>query len=265
MHITSPHNPRIKAAARLRDARERRQEQRFLIEGRREIQRAIAGGLRIVEAFVDEQQASAPQVEELSRQLEASGAAIYVASAGAFSRLCFGERNEAIVAVAKTPVRQLADLRLPTMPLVAVIEGVEKPGNVGAILRSADAAGVSAVIVADGGTDLFNPNAIRTSLGAIFTLPMVAASPHEVLNWLKAQKIAIFAARVGATIDYAAAAYRQPAAIVLGSEAKGLSGVWNDAAVTAISLPMLGVVDSLNVSASAAVLFYEALRQRRKG
>ena len=131
------------------------------------------------------------------------------------------------------------------------------------MLRTADAAGVSAVIVADGGTDLFNPNAIRASLGAIFTVPVCAASSRETLEWLKEKGLAIFAARVDGAVDYTSVSYRGPAAIVLGSEARGLSPVWQVPEVTAIALPMRGVIDSLNVSATAAVLFYEAARQRR--
>ena len=143
-----------------------------------------------------------------------------------------------------------------------MLEGVEKPGNIGAVLRSADAAGVSALIVADGGTDLFNPNTIRASLGTIFTVPVCSASAAAVRDWLLAAKLAIFAARVDAEAIYSDADFTRPAAIVLGSEAAGLTGVWSGAGITPIRLPMKGAVDSLNVSATAAVLFYEALRQR---
>ncbi|HMP05999.1 MAG TPA: TrmH family RNA methyltransferase, partial [Lacipirellulaceae bacterium] len=145
------------------------------------------------------------------------------------------------------------------------LEGIEKPGNVGAVLRSADGAGVDAVIVADGGTDLFNPNTIRASLGAVFKPNVCTATAAETLDWLRRLGLPMFAARPAATTSYAAADYRRGAALLLGSEAAGLSDLWTDPAVTPIALPMCGVADSLNVSATAAVLFYEARRQRDSG
>ena len=182
-------------------------------------------------------------------------------SESVIERLAFGDRMDGVVAVARSPERKLEDLVLPACPLVAVLEGVEKPGNVGAVLRSADCAGVSAMILADGRTDLYNPNTIRASLGTIFTVPTCAAPTAAVCDWLHAKKLSIFAARVDAKLDYTAADFTRSAAIVLGSEAAGLSNAWTDG-VTPIRLPMLGAADSLNVSAAAAVLFYEALRQR---
>ena len=145
---------------------------------------------------------------------------------------------------------------------MAVLEGLEKPGNVGAVLRSADGAGVDAVIVADPRTDLFNPNTIRASLGTVFGAGVCTATAAETLAWLRRLGVPIFAARPEATLDYADVDYRGGAAIVLGSEAEGLSAAWTAADVTAMRLPMRGVADSLNVSATAAVLFYEAQRQR---
>ena len=143
-----------------------------------------------------------------------------------------------------------------------MLEGVEKPGNVGAVLRSADAAGVSAVIVADGRTDLFNPNAIRASLGTIFTMQVCEAASGEVLAWLRGKRFQIIAARVDGSVGYMKVDYRRPTAIVLGGEAAGISPIWSGDDVTAVHLPMRGAADSLNVSVTAAVLFYEALRQR---
>jgi TrmH family RNA methyltransferase len=147
---------------------------------------------------------------------------------------------------------------------VAVLEGVEKPGNVGAVLRSADGAGVDAVIVADPRTDLFNPNTIRASLGAVFGAHVCTASSAEVRAWLAAAGVPLFAAKPQAAVSYSEADYRGGAAFVLGSEATGLSDAWSGADVTAIVLPMRGVCDSLNVSVTAAVLFYEAQRQRQR-
>jgi TrmH family RNA methyltransferase len=262
LDITSPHNPRLKAAAKLRDRKHRVREGRFLIDGRREFERAIKGGIVVQELFVNDDQSDDELLAlvEFGRQ---SGANVLTTSSPVFEKLTFGDRDEGIVAVGITPTNTLDGLQLPTNPLIVVLEGIEKPGNVGAILRTAEAAGVSAVIVADGGTDLYNPNAIRASLGAIFTVPVCAATSADALAWLKQRNITIFAARVDGAIDYAAVSYRAPTAIVLGSEAHGLSAAWQRPEITAISLPMQGVVDSLNVSATAAVLFYEAMRQRR--
>ncbi len=160
------------------------------------------------------------------------------------------------------PDVSLGALHLPGDPLVIVLEGVEKPGNLGAVLRSADGAGADAVIVADPRTDLFNPNAVRASLGSIFTVPLAAGSSTEVRNHLAAAGLRVVAARVDGAITYTEVDLRGPLAIVLGSEADGLTGAWADEGVVAVRLPMLGVADSLNVSIAAAVLLYEARRQR---
>ncbi len=180
-------------------------------------------------------------------------------------RIAFGDRTDGIVAVIRMPRPTLSDIRLPSAPaagLIAVVEGVEKPGNLGAILRSADGAGLDAIIAADPRTDLANPNVIRASLGTIFARPVVAASTADTLAWLRGSGVTIVAARVDGATDYAAQDFRGPVAIVLGAEAEGLSPAWLAPDVRAVRLPMHGVADSLNVSATAAVLFYEARRQR---
>jgi TrmH family RNA methyltransferase len=156
----------------------------------------------------------------------------------------------------------LPDITLPDNPLIVVIEGVEKPGNLGAILRTADGAGAHAVIAADARTDIFNPSAIRASLGTIFGHPVVSSTTPDALAWLTARGVRPIAARVDATTDYADADLRGAVAIVLGSEADGLTGVWSDPRVSAVRIPMRGLADSLNVSVAAAVLLYEAVRQR---
>jgi TrmH family RNA methyltransferase len=182
-----------------------------------------------------------------------------------FGKLAFGQRTEGVLGVAEMPKATLDRLLLPDLPLVAVLEGVEKPGNLGAVLRSADAAGVSALVAADARTDLYNPNAIRASLGTIFSLPVASATTQETLAWLRDRGLAVFASRVDGSVPYTEADFRHAAAIVLGSEAEGLSPAWSGPGVTAIRLPMCGAADSLNVSTAAAVLFYEALRQRSRG
>ena len=260
--ITSLHNARVKAAAKLRQRRSREKQGRIIVDGRREIQRALTAELVWREAYVNEAQQDDEPVQEIVAALTAAGVHVLPVAPGVFQKVNFGEREDGIVAIADAPSVSLDGLKLPADPLVAVLEGVEKPGNVGAVIRTADAAGFSAVAVADAGTDVYNPNTIRASLGAVFTTPVVSAASAEVLRWLQEQEIAVFAARVDGQELYTEIDYRPGSAIVLGSEAAGLGEVWTGAGVTAVKLPMLGAVDSLNVSAAAAVLAYEARRQR---
>lgn len=268
--ISSLQNPRVKEAARLRERRQRARRGLFLIDGARELGRALEAGIEIVEVFVCPERCATPQCRQLTARLAECGLPLVSVTPAVFAKLAYGERAEGLVGVARTPTRSLADLRLPAEPLVAVLEGIEKPGNVGAIVRSADAAGVSAVIVVDGGTDLYNPNAIRASMGTIFAVAVVAASKDELLDWIARERLAIVAARPDAATPYTAVDFRRPTAIVVGSEHAGLSAWWTRSAgaaraeqcVTSVRLPMCGAADSLNVSVTAAVLFYEALRQR---
>jgi TrmH family RNA methyltransferase len=179
-----------------------------------------------------------------------------------FEKMAYGHRHEGLLAVAETPYPALADLEIPDRSLIAVMESLEKPGNVGAVLRSADGAGLAATIVADPQTDLFNPNCIRASLGTIFTNPVCQSTAIETLAWLRRRGSRIFVARLDAERLYSDVDFRGDTALVLGSEAVGLSDSWQAADITPIRLPMRGTADSLNVSATAAVLFYEAQRQR---
>jgi RNA methyltransferase, TrmH family len=261
--ITSPSNPRLKAAARLRGRRERDRQGLTLIDGVRENLRALAGGAVIREAFVVPELLVEPEARALLERLREEAIPVLEVGREAFEKVAYGDRLDGIVAVAETPLRTLETLALPPEPLIAVIEGVEKPGNLGAILRTADGAGLDAVIVAESATDLFNPNIIRASIGTVFAVPVCVASSGEVLPWLQRLGVAIVAARVDASVDYAAADYRGAVAIALGSEARGLSDAWTELARESVHVPMRGVADSLNVSATAAVLFYEAMRQRR--
>jgi TrmH family RNA methyltransferase len=260
--ITSIHNPRVKDAVRLRTARHRGKQARILIDGAREIGRALGAGVCVVEAFVCPSLCTGVDSRQAMQQLEQTGRPLWSVTEHVFAKLAFGERNDGVLVVAETPQLALADLKPRAAGPIAVIEGVEKPGNVGAILRSADAAGLAAVIVADPATDLYNPNCIRASLGAVFTVPVCTATSEAALVWLRQRGMRIFAARVDASLDYSAAGLSKESAIVLGSEADGLSAIWQAPDVTAIRLPMRGAVDSLNVSATAAVLFYEAQRPK---
>jgi RNA methyltransferase, TrmH family len=261
-HITSRQNARVKEAAKLRDGRQRQKQGRFVIDGGREILRAVERGVEVVEAFICEPLLHDEEARAAAEALRHSSAVVATVTEEVFEKLGFGERATGVLAVAKMQAKGLGQLSLPEAPLVAVIEGIEKPGNVGAILRSADGAGVDAVIVADPRTDLFNPNTIRASLGTVFDSNVCTATSDQTLAWLRRLGIAAYAARPDAELLYSEADYRGGAAIVLGSEAEGLSDKWSGDRVTGIRLPMRGIADSLNVSATAAVLFYEAQRQR---
>ncbi len=260
--ITSRQNPRVKDAAKLRSARVRRQQRRILIDGGREIVRALEAGARPLEAFVCRELCGSPDCQAALAALQSKGAEVFAVTPLVYAKLQFGDRDDGLVVVAAAPQRKLADLKLPANPLVAVLEGLEKPGNLGAILRSADAAGVDAVIVADGRTDLFNPHTIRASLGTVFRENVCEATAADALTWLREHQLQIVAARPDATTTYTAADLRGPVALILGAEAAGLTGAWNASDITAVRLPMHGIADSLNVSTTAAVLFYEARRQR---
>ncbi|MBX7166001.1 MAG: hypothetical protein K1X74_06595 [Pirellulales bacterium] len=259
--ITSLQNPRIKQAARLREGRHRQKQRRILIDGRRELDRALDAGIEVVEAFVVDDEDLAPLIERTVR----CGADVCQVTPSVFERLAYGSRHEGIVAVALAPARSLeawGEFPNDRQTVVAVLVGLEKPGNVGAILRTADGAGLSGVIIADGATDLFNPNTIRASLGTVFSLPVAAATGTAVIDWLRQRGIRCLVTRPDADVCYTKARLTGPLALVLGAESTGLPAAWDALAAEAISLPMLGAADSLNVSAAAAVLFYESLRQR---
>jgi TrmH family RNA methyltransferase len=260
--LASPRNPRVRAAAALRDRRARAEAGLTLVDGSRELARALAGGARVVEVFVDEDALDDEGRATVALAAE-RGAAIVGVTSTVLGRLAYGDRSEGLVATVRIPDLGLDRLGpLPANPLVVVLEGVEKPGNLGAVLRSADATGADAVILADPRTDAYNPNAVRASVGTIFAVPVAAARSEAVRAWLDAHGIAALAARVEASLPYTEADLRGPTALVLGSEAEGLSTAWSGSGVTPISLPMAGVADSLNVSVTAAILLYEARRQR---
>jgi TrmH family RNA methyltransferase len=225
--------------------------------------RAIEAGIRPIEAFDCDALHDPIRTQAVLSAIRAAGAEILPVTREVFSKLCFGDRNEiGVVLVAESVERRLEDVRLPSFPLVAVVETVEKPGNLGAILRSADAAGIDAVVIADGATDLFNPNTIRASLGTVFRENVVAASAKDTIGWLEANGLRAIAARPDAKMSYTSADFCGRVAIVLGGEATGLSDIWREAVAETVQLPMHGIADSLNVSTTAAVLFYEAIRQR---
>lgn len=226
---------------------------------------ALEGGAHVVEAWLASGAAPDDPARSLAGRIERGGVPVVEAAHQLLERLAYGERASGLVAVVATPTSRLEDLDLPAQPLVAVLERVEKPGNLGAVARSADGAGLDALVVADPLVEPWHPNAIRASLGTLFTVPVGVASAGETLAWLRKRGIRIVAARVDGAVDHDRADLTGALAIVLGSEAAGLSDAWQGADITAVRIPMLGRADSLNVSTSAAVLFYEALRQRRRG
>jgi TrmH family RNA methyltransferase len=262
LEITSTANPRIKATAALRDRRERESSGLTLVDGAREIGRALAANVEVVDLFACLDLVRSDEATAALEKARATGVAVTAVSRTVLAKVAFGDRSDGLVAVIRTPQTMLEGLPLPAVPLIVVVESVEKPGNLGAILRSADGAGADALIAADPRTDVFNPNAIRASLGTIFSIPIAIATTAETIEWLRAAGITVVVARVDGGVSYTNADLRGPLAVVLGSEAHGLADAWSGPEMTAVSLPMLGIADSLNVSAAAAILLYEARRQR---
>lgn len=255
--ITSAGNARIRAVIGLRDRRERDRTGLTVVDGPREIRLALAAGVVVREALVS------PRADRgLVAELAAAGVPLVAVSEALGARVGYGDRDSGIVAVVESPPTDLEQLHPPAPALIVVAEAVEKPGNLGAILRSADAAGAGAVIAADPRTDPFNPNAIRASLGAILTVPIAMGSSEATLDWLRRHRIQPIAARVDADLVYTEVDLLQPVALILGAEDVGLSSGWDAPDVVPVRLPMHGRVDSLNVSVAAAVLLFEARRQR---
>ncbi len=258
LQITSTQNPRIKSLVALQQkASERRSKGLFAVEGRREIDHCIESGFEIKEIYYSPTSALSLMEGNIN------GATIIEVSKQVYEKIAYRGSTEGVVAVVKEKNLELADLTLPENPLVVVVESVEKPGNLGAILRSADAAGVNAVIVCDPLTDLYNPNLIRSSIGARFTVQCVACTSDECIDFLKKRNIQILTAQLQDSSLYYDTDMTRPTAIVMGTEATGLTDKWREAADSHIRIPMLGQLDSLNVSVSAAILMYEAVRQRK--
>jgi TrmH family RNA methyltransferase len=264
--LGSIHNPRVRERFKLREARERRRSGLMLIDGAREVGRAIASGVELVEAFVadDLVAAAGPEALEATSAVRASGATIVPVTGELMGRMAFGDRSDGLLAVARIPDVSLEAFGacIPSAPLLLVLESVEKPGNLGAVLRTADGAGVDGVLVADPGTDPWNPNAIRASMGTVFSVPLAVTEAAPARAWLAAHAVRVVAAVVDAPTVYTDADLSGAVAIALGSEADGLSDAWRGDDVTPVRIPMQGIADSLNVSVTAAILAYEARRQR---
>ena len=258
--ITSTQNPKVKLLLQLQQkSSERRKTGLFVVEGRRELMHCMEAGFEVDTVF------SCPDVETGVEPMPSlpEGVRQFEVSKEVYEKMAYRGSTEGVVAEVKTRQLTLEDLQLPEQPLVVVLERVEKPGNLGAILRSADAAGVDAVIVCDPLTDLYNPNLIRSSVGGIFSVPCVACTSEECIRFLKSRGIQILTAQLQDSSLYYDTNMRRATAIVMGTEATGLTDRWREAADAHIRIPMLGRIDSLNVSVSAAILMYEAVRQRQ--
>ena len=256
--ISSAQNPKIKLLLELQQkSAERRKHGLFVVEGRREVERCINNGYQVdtlfwcPEIFGEEE----PVVD---------GARIFQVSADIYNKVAYRGGTEGVIAEVVAQQHTLGGLQLQKRPLVVVLESVEKPGNVGAILRSADASNVDAVIVCDPQCDLYNPNIIRASVGAFFNVPTVACTSEECIQWLKSHDIQILTAQLQDSHYYYETDMSRATAIVMGTESTGLTDKWRQAANAHIKIPMLGIGDSLNVSVSAAILMFEAVRQRQQ-
>lgn len=254
--ITSVRNPKVKALLALQEkSRVRREEGLFIVEGRRELEHCIAAGFRVRALF------ACPAIAGDALP-ELPDADLFEVSEDVYRKIAYREGTEGLIAEVYAKERRLEDLVLSEQPLVMVLESVEKPGNLGAVLRSADAAGADAVILCDPATDLYNPNLIRASVGSVFTRQVAVATSEETIAWLRAHGIAILTAQLQDSVWYYDTDMRRGTALVMGTEATGLTDVWRKAADRHIRIPMLGRLDSLNVSVSAAILLFEAVRQR---
>ena len=257
--ITSAQNPKIKMLLELQaKSKARKQSGLFVVEGVREIEHCVCCGYEIHTLFVCPEICGTSAVEELAQSPQ-----IIEVSQQIYDKLAYRGGTEGMIAEVRAKAHSLEQLKLKENPVVMVLESVEKPGNLGAVLRSADAAGATAVIVCDPLTDLYNPNLVRSSTGAIFSVPCVACSSEECITFLKDNGIAILTAQLQDSHLYYDTDMKRATAIVMGTEATGLTNAWREAADAHIRIPMLGTVDSLNVSVSAAILLYEAVKQRQ--
>ncbi|MDE0734417.1 MAG: RNA methyltransferase [Pirellulaceae bacterium] len=262
--ITSLQNPRIRQALRLRSRRGRQQQEKMIIDGGREIIRAHDADCEIREVFFCAAWCERTESQSLWKQVVERDLPLVPVTESIMERLSYGGRTDGLVAVADLPtILPLSSWEPSEHALVAILEAVEKPGNVGALVRTADASGVSALILADAASDPFSPNAIRASVGTVFSLPIFQETTEATLAWLQQLDFQMWACRVDGKTDYRDVDWTGRSALILGSEAHGLTQRWDTDYVRSVVLPMRGIADSLNVSTTGAILFYEALRQRR--
>lgn len=270
--VTSPANPQVKVAARLRSRRQRRRQRRFLVEGRREIGAALEARWPLetvfycAELFAERNGEDNKDENAVLEACAAQDVASTATGAAAFRKMAYRENPDGLLAVAAMPPTTLTGLPSPgaAPALYLVAAGLEKPGNLGAMLRSAAAAGATGVLVADSVVDVFNPNVVRASLGALFRVPVAVANGQSVREWLAARDVRLVAACPGASASYDGANWRGNIAVAVGSETAGLGADWLESA-DQVAIPMAAGVDSLNAGTAAAVLLFEARRQRRAG
>jgi TrmH family RNA methyltransferase len=263
MLLTSLQNPRIKFLVKLRDRRPRDREGKFLIEGYRGVRRALANGWPMEELYVCPELFQGENEDELIEACREAGTAVFETTPPVFRKIAYRDRPEGLLALSPQRRTALAELPIPERPpLYLVAEGIEKPGNLGTMLRSADATGVDALLLADACTDLFNPNVVRASTGSLFHVPVAECTTAEALAWLRARGVRTLAATPHAESLYTDVDMTGPLAIAVGTEQYGLTTPWIEGADIAVRIPMLGQADSLNVSTATALLLYEAVRQR---
>ena len=259
--ITSLQNSGIKRVVRLRTKKSRDAKGQTIVEGVREVRQALKAGLRVAGVYVC-RDGFYHCPDDLIAAMEAAHIRVFDCACSVYGKMAYGDRKEGVLALVEPPEHSLAGLTLSDAPLIVVMERVEKPGNLGAVLRTCDGAGVEALLVCDELTDVYNPNVVRSSLGAAFTVPTVTCSSREALEFLRSRGIRTFATVVQSTDKYFNKEMSGPCAIVLGSEQDGLSDFWLRQADEKVRIPMKGSMDSLNVSVSAAIMIYEAVRQR---
>jgi len=262
--ITSLQNPKVKEAVRLRERRDREKTDLFLIEGYRELLRAVDSGRKIHKLFFCPELFLGGNEKSLIERAHEKGAELLSCSQAVFQKLSYRDRPDGLLAVAPQMHLSLQNLKLKKIPFLVIAEALEKPGNLGTILRSADASGVDSVIVCDRCTDIHNPNVVRSSVGTLFTIPVIETTSDEALAWLKKNKIALVAATPHAHEEYTQVDLTGPVAIAVGTEQLGLSARWMREADIQVRIPMLGVADSLNVATATTLILYEVLRQRKK-
>lgn len=256
--ITSTQNPKIKSLLALEKPRERRKQQLFIVEGAKEVRMAMEAGYRIGNIFFCEEILDKKESGDLLQQDKL----LIPVTRDVFDKIAIRESTGGILAVAEQKTHRLQNIKLSANPMLLILEAVEKPGNLGAILRTADAAGVDAVIICDPQTDFYNPNVIRSSVGCVFTKQIASATSEETIAWLNQNKINIYCTYLKASKPYHQTDFSKPCAIVMGTEATGLSNLWVQNSAANIIIPMQGQIDSMNVSNAAAVVVFEARRQR---
>ncbi|MBN2301553.1 MAG: RNA methyltransferase [Lentisphaerae bacterium] len=259
--ITSATNEQIKQIIRLAKAGERRKRNLFVIEGQKETAMAINAGFEIVSLFYCNSLARKESLLHMIKNAPAS-CQLYEVNAAVFEKIAYRERSDGLVALAVPKYGKPDEIPLPPKPFIIVIESVEKPGNLGAILRTADAAGVNAVFVCDAQTDIYNPNVVRSSVGCVFSCNIALCESHEAMEFFHKKHIRTYAACLNAKKSCYDVDFTGASAVIMGSEADGLSNVWLNESDTLVKIPMRGKADSLNVSVSTAILAYEAMRQR---